>query len=91
MFLQIVKDWHLTLIVVALCLVVVIIGVTVAIWGQYEAVQVPDFERPESRNVSARATIRHMHYSYIALSPDPFFSQLFSTYVAIIILYETII
>ena len=50
--LQIVKDWHLTMIVVAMCLVVVIICVTVAIWGQYEAVQVLDFERPESRNVS---------------------------------------
>lgn len=50
--LQIVKDWHLTMIVVAMCLVVVIISVAVAIWGQYEAVQVPDFERPVTRNVS---------------------------------------
>ena len=50
--LQIVKDWHLTLIVIALCLVVVIIGVAVAIWAQYDAEQVPDNERPESRNVS---------------------------------------
>ena len=36
----------------ALCLVVVIIGVAVAIWAQYDAEQVPDIERPESRNVS---------------------------------------
>jgi hypothetical protein len=50
--LQIVKDWHLTMIVVALCLIVVIICVSVAIWARYESEQVPDIERPESRNVS---------------------------------------
>ena len=46
------KDWHLTMIVVAMCLVVVIIGVAVAIVGDYKAVEVPDIERPISRNVS---------------------------------------
>ena len=51
-FFQIVKDWHLTMIVVAMCLVVVIIGVAVAIVGDYKAVEVPDIERPISRNVS---------------------------------------
>ena len=39
------------LVVVAMCSVVVIIGIAVAIFGDYKAVQVPDLERPITRNV----------------------------------------
>lgn len=54
---QIVKDWHLSMIVVAMCLVVVIIGVVVAIVADYKAVQVPDLERPITRNVRFSASV----------------------------------
>ena len=54
---QAVKDWHLVLIVVAMCSVVVVIGIAVAIFGDYKAVQVPDRERPITRNV--RVNYRH--------------------------------
>ena len=48
---QAIKDWHLLLAVLGMCSVVVIIGIFVAIFGDYEAVQVPDRERPITRNV----------------------------------------
>ena len=50
---QAVKDWHLLLVVLAMCSVVVIIGIFVAIFGDYRAVQVPDRERLITRNVSS--------------------------------------
>ena len=40
------------MIVVAMCVVVVIVGVVVAIVGDYKATLVPDQEQPITRNVS---------------------------------------
>lgn len=49
---QAIKDWHLMMIVLALCSVVVIFFTAVAIFGNYRAKEVQDNERADSRNVS---------------------------------------
>ena len=48
---QAIKDWHLMMIVLALCSVVVIFFTAVAIFGNYKAEDVQDNERPDTRNV----------------------------------------
>ena len=49
---QAIKDWHLMMIVLTLCTVVVIFFTAVAIFGEYKATEVQDNERPDTRNVS---------------------------------------
>ena len=55
------KDWHLVLIVAAMCSGVIIIGIAVAIFGDYKAEIEEDNERPEARNVSLYMCICTSH------------------------------
>ena len=48
---QAIKDWHLMMIVLVLCAIVVIFFTAVSSFGDYKAIEVQDNERPDTRNV----------------------------------------